>query len=464
MKTRDLAAFDSRLEEFLDDLTASLGRRDRQNWAGAYVQGLLLDGERKSIEPLAGRIGLEDDVQNLRQFVSQSPWSADLVQAAMAGKAARLWPVPQAWIIDETSFPKAGKHSVGVARQYCGALGKIANCQVAVTLHYAGQSAGGVPGSAALGWRLLLPQSWAEDPERRAKAHVPEDVRHLTMNEHALDLVIEAQERGLPAAPVLADSAYGDDYGFRAGLREPGCAYCVAVDPCAKAWQEAPPELAPGARRKPGQEELPVPLTLEQIAMGLPRGAYHSLTLRPGTKAVLEGRFACVPVWAAHGHTQRRHRGQRACEWLLMEWPKGEPTPFKYWLASLASEQDPAPEAPGLKDLVLLAKGRFQVEQDYRELKEEVGLDHFEGRHWLGWHHHVTLASMAHLFLGSERLRLAEATARHAKKEPGWRAGASRAEAVQAWHSELAGDPAQVAGSAYPPKRALSLVPGPLPA
>lgn len=175
MKTREVAALDHRLETFLEAMTPSLGRKERRGWARSYVTGLLLDGERKSIEPMAARLGESGgNTQALQQFVSQSPWSCEALQAEMARRAARLWPKAEAWIIDETSFPKAGEHSVGVARQYCGALGKIANCQVAVSLHYAGHPTGQGPrGNAALGWRLLLPRQWCEDAARRGKAGVP---------------------------------------------------------------------------------------------------------------------------------------------------------------------------------------------------------------------------------------------------------------------------------------------------
>jgi len=460
MRTREAEACSRRLEAFLDDLTGSMGRRERRHWAGEYVRGLLLDGERKSILPMAERLGPEADVQSLRQFVSQSPWDCQKVQAAMAKKAARLWPEPLAWEIDETSFPKAGHLSVGVSRQYCGALGKIANCQVAVTLNYTGQSQAGHTGSAALGWRLFLPREWTEDPERRAQAHVPEEVGYRTKNQLALELLRETVERGLPAAPVLADSDYGDDYSFRVALRELGCAYAVAVEPRAKAWVEAPPALAPGERRKAGTPALAAARTLEEIARSLPAGSYRTLTFREGTKGALRGRFARVALWAAHGYTQRQHRGQRAREWLLVEWPRGAEAPLKYWLLWLEPKLGADHPAPKLRELALLAKRRFQVEQDYRELKEELGLDHYEGRHWSGWHHHVTLASMAHLFLGVERRRLAGQSRRRTQKKP---ARQRRSTTRHLPHAKPAADPQSSASRSHPSHRPMSLVPRPLP-
>lgn len=464
MKTREVEACGRRLESFLEEMTASMGRRDRRYWAEQYVRGLLLDGERKSIEPMAERLGREADVQSLRQFVSQSPWDCLLVQAAMAKKAAELWPEPLAWEIDETSFPKAGHLSVGVARQYCGALGKIANCQVAVTLHYVGQSnevQEGHTGSAALGWRLFLPKDWSEDPARRAQAHVPEAVRYRTKNQLALELVREALERGLPKAPVLADSDYGDDYGFRAELRKLGCAYAVAVEPRAKAWVEAPPVLAPGERRRVDALTLPAPRTFEEIARSLPADAYRTFSFREGTKGPLRGRFGRVALWAAHGHTQGQHRGERAREWLLVEWPREARAPLKYWLLWLEPTLGMGHPAPKLREMALLAKRRFQVEQDYRELKEELGLDHYEGRHWSGWHHHVTLASMAHLFLGAERQRQAGQRRRRTQKKPAWRPRGSTTRPLRSSHP--ASNPTKAAGDPHPAHRPMSMVPRPLP-
>lgn len=461
MKTREVEACGRRLEAFLEEVTASMGRRDRRYWAEQYVRGLLLDGERKSIEPIAQRLGPEADVQSLRQFVSQSPWDCLLVQEALARKAARLWPEPLAWEIDETSFPKAGHLSVGVARQYCGALGKIANCQVAVTLHYVGENQECHTGSAALGWRLFLPKEWTENPERRAEAHVPEGVSYRTKNELALELVREALERGLPKAPVLADSDYGDDYGLRAELRKLGCAYALAVEPRAKAWVEAPPVLAPGERRRSSTPSLPAPRTLEAIARSLPAGSYRTLSFREGMKGALRGRFARVALWAAHGHTQGQHRSERAREWLLIEWPKGAEAPLKYWLLWLEPTLGVNHPAPRLCEMVLLAKSRFQVEQDYRELKEELGLDHYEGRHWSGWHHHVTLASMAHLFLGAERQRLAGQRKRRTQKKPNWPRGRATQHSRSA---KPARDPQSSAGNPHPSYRPMSLVPRSLPA
>ena len=413
MQSEEVAALDARLRAFLEPMLGFLGREDRRHWARTYVAGLLLDGERKSIQPLAARLGLAGDaMQSLQQFVSTSPWSCEFLQAAMTCTAATLWPRPHAWIIDETSFPKAGTHSVGVGHQYCGALGKISNCQVAVSLHYAAgtleQSA-----SAALGWRLFLPREWIDDPARRGKAGVPEVLTYRSKNALALELVEEALSRGLPPAPVLADSDYGDDYGFRARLRGLGVGYCVAVEPRAKAWTSAPVGSPPPAAGRPlPKDPLPVPKRLDQIARELPARAWRKLTWRDGTRGPMQGRFARVPIWASHGYTQRQHGDERTREWLLVEWSADKDAPTDYWLAHLGA----GTKTPTLKRLIGLARERWRVEQDYRELKDELGLDHFEGRSWMGWHHHVTLVCLAHLFLQSERARPA---AGGTQKKPG---------------------------------------------
>ena len=395
------AALETRLGEFLERLTPSLGRPDRRRRARTYVAGLLLDGERKSVQPLAGRLGATDNGQALHHFVAHSPWAHEGLFAAMAQEAARLWPTPHAWIIDETSFPKAGTHSVGVGHQYCGALGKISNCQVAVSLHYAAQPATAEPGGTALGWRLFLPREWIDDPARRQKAGIPAELAYRSKNALALELIDEALARRLPPAPVLADSDYGDDYSWRAALRERGVGYCVAVQPRAKAGTSAPVGSPPPAAGRPlPKDPLPASKRLDQIARELPARAWRKLSWREGTRGAMQGRFARVAVWASHGYTQRQHAGERAREWLFIEWPKDKDAPTDYWLAHL-----PAKKTPTLKALAGLARERWRVEQDYRELKDELGLDHFEGRSWPGWHHHVALTCLAHLFLQSERRR-----------------------------------------------------------
>jgi SRSO17 transposase len=395
---KELAALDKRLDSFLADLTASLGRSERHRWAKAYLQGLLLDGARKSIEPLADRIGA--DVQSLRQFVGQSPWAVEEIQGQLAGKVVDILTEPEVWMIDETSFPKAGEASVGVARQYCGALGKIANCQVAVSLHWSTAEA-----SCPVAWRLYLPESWLKNPERRAAGKIPAEVVYRNKNQLALDLVDQALAWKIPSLPVVADSAYGNDFNFRSGLRARKMFYAVAVEPTSKVWTSDPAEVPVPPRKPRGRpqqyavlKDMPEPQTLSELARACPRGVWHNVTWRQGTKGPMRSRFAQVKVWAAHGWRKSEHP-LREMEWLLIEWPEGAKEPSDYWLAHLGDQP------VGLRRLIRIARARWRVEMDYRELKEELGLDHYEGRHWLGWHHHVTLVSLAYAFLRSEQAR-----------------------------------------------------------
>jgi SRSO17 transposase len=394
---KEAAALDQRLDRFLADVTASLGRSERHRWAKIYLRGLLMEGGRKSIEPLAGRIA-GADVQSLRQFVGQSPWAVEQIQQRLAEKVVDLLAEPEVWMIDETSFPKAGEASVGVARQYCGALGKIANCQVAVSLHWSTCEA-----SCPLAWRLYLPEAWLATPARRAEGKIPNDISYRSKNQLALELVDQVLAWDVPRLPVVADSAYGNDFDFRAGLRERGLPYAVAVEPGAKVWTNDPAQTPVAAskprgrpRQYPALKDLPEAKTLAEVAKGLPKQAWHNITWRQGTKGPMCSRFAQVKVWAAHGWNRNEHP-KRVEEWLLIEWPEGTEAPSDYWLAQLGGQ------SLGLRRLVKVARARWRVEMDYRELKEELGLDHYEGRHWLGWHHHVTLVSMAFAFLRIEQ-------------------------------------------------------------
>ena len=397
MTAKEVADLDEKLDQFLDDVTASLGRSERHRWAKVYLQGLLMEGGRKSIEPLAGRVE-GADVQSLRQFVGQSPWAVDQIQQKLAEKMADLLAEPEVWMIDETSFPKAGNASVGVARQYCGALGKIANCQVAVSLHW-----GTCEASCPLAWRLYLPQSWLETPARRAEGKIPDDISYRSKNQLASDLMDQVLSWDVPRLPVVADSAYGNDFDFRAGLRERELQYAVAVEPSIKVWT-TDPDLVPLAaykprgrpREYPALKDLPEPKTLAEVAKELPKKAWRNITWRQGTKGPMRSRFAQAKVWAAHGWKRQEHP-KRVMEWLLIEWPEDAAAPTDYWLAQLGEQ------SLGLRRLVKTARARWRVEMDYRELKEELGLDHYEGRHWLGWHHHVTLVSMAFAFLRTEQ-------------------------------------------------------------
>jgi SRSO17 transposase len=327
MTSKGLAAVSRRRDEFLGDLPAPMGRRERQHWARIYLQGLLLDGERKSIEPLAHRIA-GADLQSLRQFVGQSPWAVEEAQPLLAEKMVGLLTEPEVWMIAETSFPKAGDASVGVARQYCGALGKVAHCQVAVSLHWSPAQM-----SCPLLWRLYLPADWLTDPPRRVAGKIPENIQYQSKNELALGLIDQALGWDLPRLPVVADPAYGNDFDFRQALRQRGLPCAVAVEPTTKVWT-ADPNQIPVPAGKPGGrprklvplEALPEPQTLAELARALPPCAWQTVTWRAGTKGPQCSRFAKVKVWAAHGWKAQRHP-ERVAEWLLVEWAEGAPAP-----------------------------------------------------------------------------------------------------------------------------------------
>jgi SRSO17 transposase len=399
MTSQELAALDRRLDAFLEDLVAPMGRSERRHWAKLYIHGLLLDGDRKSIEPMAARLA-GGEVQALRQFVGQNPWAVEQVQELLARKLVDTLSEPVVWMIDETAFPKAGAASVGVARQYCGTLGKVANCQLAVSLHWSTAEM-----SCPLGWRLYLPEKWVSDPALRALGKIPEQIVYQSKAELALTLIDEALGWEVPALPVVADSAYGNDFAFREALRARGLGYAVAVEPSTKVWRQDPNTIPVPASKPTGRPRRFAPVSafaepedLRTLAQALPSRVWRKVTWRTGSKGPLVSRFAKVEVWAAHGWKAQKHP-PRVAEWLLVEWPDGAAAPSDYWLAQLGSQ------APGLRRLVRTARARWRVELDYRELKEELGLDHYEGRHWLGWHHHVTLVSMAFAFLRCEQTR-----------------------------------------------------------
>ena len=393
MTEREIEKCRKRLEQFLADLLEPLGRRDRRQWSSVYVRGLLLDGERKSIEPMAARLP-EGNVQAMQQLIGQSPWLWPPIWERLARRmTAELAPDP-VWVIDDTGFPKQGQHSVGVARQYSGRLGKTANCQVAVSLHQAGPEA-----STILGWRLYLPESWTQDPQRRDEAGIPKEVKFQTKWQLARELIDQARGWGLRVGVVLADAGYGEVTEFRDGLETRHLLYAVGIPSSLGVWMQ-PPKVHKRKARDRGRPPTAYhygdqrPLSVREVAEKA--CGWKQVRWREGTKGWLESRFYACRVQPSHGF----HEGEPPHKevWLLVEWPPGEKQPTKYFLCDLPAHYT-------LRRLVRIVKSRWQIEQDYQQLKEELGLDHYEGRNWTGWHHHVTLVMLAHAFLTLEKLR-----------------------------------------------------------
>ncbi len=403
MTPTQLRRIRTRLTAFAEDLFAPIPRKDQRRWGQTYLRGLLLDGKRKSIEPMAARLAKGDPQadayaleQALQQFVNQSPWDPTPVRRRLAQRMTAAI-APAAWVIDDTAFPKFGRHSVGVAPQYCGTLGKVANCQVGVSVHATTDQA-----SCPLDWRLFLPEEWDADAERRRKAHVPDHERHRPKWQLALELLDELAGWDLQAPVVLADAAYGEVSQFRLGLEQRELAYLVQVPGTISAYpQDVVPEAVPyaGRGRPPVARYRQRRSSLRQLVLAVGEPAARTVAWRQGADGQqLRSRFVAQRVRPAGVRLRRATRGgELAVRSLVAEWPDGEPEPVAYWLASL-------PESTPLERLVGLAKLRWRVEHDYRELKDALGLDHFEGRSFKGWHHHVTLVSVAHAFVTLERL------------------------------------------------------------
>jgi SRSO17 transposase len=382
-----------RLEQFLVDLLEPVGRSERRHWGGVYVRSLLLNGERKSIEPLAQRLP-EGNVQAMQQFIGQSPWDWNPVWERLAQRmTSELAPDP-AWVVDDTGFPKQGTHSVGVERQYSGTLGKTGNCQVAVSVHHVGEQ-----GNAPLGWRLYLPESWANDAVRRKEAGIPAELVFRRKWELALDIIDQIRAWGLPDQVVLADAGYGDGTEFREELEKRGLAYAVGVTPQVGLWLKPPKLTVPAAKpmgRPPSAVRYGTQRPVLAQAAALQAKGWKKIRWREGSKGWLESRFWAARVQPSHRYQDGRPPGKPV--WLLVEWPESEESPTQYYLCDL-------PAHYALRRLVRLVHCRWKIEQDYHQLKEELGLDHYEGRNWQGWHHHVTMVMLAHAFLTLETLR-----------------------------------------------------------
>ena len=388
---------------YMAHLSERLGHADRHAGLSGYCTGLMLPLSRKSVEPMAARVDplhASARHQSLHHFVAKSEWSDTAVMAGV-----RDWVVPVLgldsgcyWIIDDTGFPKKGKHSVGVARQYCGQLGKQDNCQVAVSLSLAS-----VQGSIPIAYQLYLPKDWAGDAVRRKAGGVPEDIEFATKPEIALAQMRQAIAAGVPMGVVLADAGYGDETAFRDGITQLGMYYAVGIRPGTTVWAPGTAALPPKAwsgrgirptklRREPGNE----PVSVKALAMVLPENAWRTVAWREGTNAELSSRFAAVRVRPAH----RDYLGteMRIEEWLLIEWPEGDAEPLKYFLTT-------APIDATLEQMVFVTKMRWRIERDYQDLKQDFGLDHYEGRGWRGFHHHATLSIAAYGFLMAQRLK-----------------------------------------------------------
>jgi len=382
-----------RLVAFMGEVASGLGRVEQRRAATVYARGLIQAGARKSLEPIVARLGEEANYEALQHFLADSPWDEGVIERAAA---ERVCPViePEAWVLDDTGVVKDGKHSPGVKRQYSGTLGKTGNCQVTVSLHAVG-SRGTIP----LGFRLYLPEEWCADLERRRKAKIPDSVEFQTKPAIGGELAVRAAGWKIGRAPVLGDQAYGDDSKLRARLDDERLEYVLSVSPTTTVFPtgtrfEVPP-AKPGAGRPP---TIPKPdrkhTQIKALAASLPKKAWHTVTYRDREGQPVRSRFAFQRVIAACPITE--HRLAPREEWLIIEQPEGKNEPTDYWLSNLPTNTDH-------ERLARLARLRWMIELDYRQLKGELGLDHYEGRSYLGFHHHCAIVTAAHGFLTLER-------------------------------------------------------------
>src|SRR5689334_7324661 len=406
-----MAGWEERFDDYVERLGETLGHADRRGPLRAYATGLLLPGERKSVEPMAARVDparVGAAHRSPHRFVAEAAWDDAALLAAVRAYALpalqERGPV-RARLVDDTGLPKKGKLPVGLARQYCGQPGKRDNRRVAVTLSVANEAA-----SLPVAYRLHPPEAWAGSPARRAVAGVPEEVGFRTKPAIAPGQIRQALADGVPPGAVVTDAGYGNDTDFRDGVTGLGLAYVAGILGTTTLW---PPGAGPlpaaprgGTGRPPKRlrrDTQHQPLAAERLAAGLPADAWRTVTWREGTAGPLASRFAAVRVRPAHDDF--RLSEPRAEEWLLAEWPEGEKEPTKYWLSTL-------PATAGIEELVATAKLRWRIERDFEELKQELGLGHFEGRGWRGFHHHASLCIAAYGFLVAERCRFSP---------PGWR-------------------------------------------
>jgi len=399
-------AVKERLEAFADEVLAEAMNRPVQLVNGSlYLRGLLEQGPRKSLEPMVERLAGDADYQSMQQFVTDSPWDPALVVKAVAERVACEIDV-EAWVLDDTGFPKDGKESPGVKRQYSGTLGKTGNCQIGVSVHAVGGR-----GTVPLGWALYLPEDWCADEGRRRKAKVPDEVAFKTKPELGVELLERASGWDVPRAPVLGDHAYGENTWLRDSLDQAGCEYVLSVGPSTKVFAQgttfAVPPKKPNATRSPTRPQPNrKPEPIGELVSRLGADSALTVSFRDGPDGEpVTSRFIFARVHAAHGwrDDQRRSGWREGAEvppreeWLMAECPQGHDEPTDYWISNLPPNTEP-------ERLARLARMRWKMELDYKQLKGELGLDHYEGRSWLGWHHHTALVSAAHGFLTLERL------------------------------------------------------------
>lgn len=384
-----------RLAGFFADVASGLVRSE-QRWAAEYyARALMMDGARKSLEPLVERMGGSSvEYEALQHFLADSPWDPGVIDRAVAERVCAVIE-PVAWVIDDTGVPKDGKHSPGVKRQYSGTLGKIGSCQIAVSLH-----ALSTKGTVPLGFRLYLPEDWCQDPVRRREAKIPADVAFATKPALAGELVARAAGWKIRRAPVLGDQAYGNNTKLRTRLHDDGIDYLLSVGPECSVYEPGTvfevPERKPGSRG-PAPSALATetePRSIGEFVAGLGPDAFGTVVFRDSDGGQLHSRFALARVIASNPVDELRQDPRE--EWLIAEWPDGHAHPSDYWISNLPADTDP-------EQLARLARLRWMIELDYKQLKGELGLDHYEGRSYTGFHHHCTLVTAAHGFLTLER-------------------------------------------------------------
>lgn len=398
MNRSEIKRLDKSLENYFMELIEGLGRtRSEARQALAdYMTGLLLDGDRKSIQPMAARLVADKDEteamrQRLQQCVVHGKWTDEAFRTRLQKVIFKRFVSPEALVIDDTGFPKKGIHSPGVQRQYSGTLGRVDNCQIAVSTHIAKRDS-----SCCLEMDLYLPKEWADDPQRRKKAGIPEEVSFRTKNEIALAQLDKLLERNDLDVPVLADAGYGDSIGFRESLTHKGLQYVLGITGNHLIWTPGSSPRIPenkSARGRPRtkyvDDENP-PMQVQEYVISLGKAALKKVTWDVSSAGPKSSWFGAARIRGAYNYSKGKAPGYE--EWLIWQWPKDKEKPSKYWFATL-------PEKTSLKRIVYLAKLRWRVERDYQEMKQEIGLDHYEGRTWRGFHHHVTLCMAAHAFL-----------------------------------------------------------------